>query len=268
LSYIIVIPLLFAFLWILWYGLIRKPKPLLDSNQPFPENWRKILNERVWYFKALSEDRKPEFEHRILLFLSEKKVNGIDTEITELDKLLVASSAIIPLFNFPYYNYPRLKEINIYPSSFDNKFQTHESVKDRDTLGMIGDGFLNGVVLLSKPDLERAFNGKRQRSNVGIHEFVHLIDKADGAVDGIPDVLFDHSYSLPWLKEAKREAQKEKARIRSGKSDINPYALTNDAEFLAVVSEYFFDNPVKMKKVHPKLYAYLAKVYKKDVQKL
>lgn len=267
-SYFIAIPLLAGFLWILWYGLIRKPKPLLDSTQPFPAKWKVLLNEHIWYYNNLPEDRKPEFEHRILLFLSEKKVNGIDTEITELDKLMVASSAIIPLFNFPYYNYPRLKEVNIYSSSFDSKFQTHESVKDRNTLGMIGDGFLNGVVLLSKPDLELAFNGQRKRSNVGIHEFVHLIDKADGAVDGMPDILFDHSYALPWIKEAKREMQKEKARIKSGNSDINPYALTNDAEFLAVVSEYFFDNPVKMQRKHPKLFAYMSRVFRQDPGKM
>ena len=222
------------------------------------------MKDRSWYYNDLAEDRKSDFEHRILLFLSEKKINGIDTEISDSDKLLVGASAIIPLFNFPYFNYPRLKEVNLYSSSFDSKFQTHDSIKDRNTLGMIGDGFLNGVVLLSKPDLALAFTGQRKRSNVGIHEFVHLIDKADGAVDGMPDILFDHSYALPWIKEAKREIQKEKARIKSGKSDINPYALTNDAEFLAVVSEYFFDNPEKMERKHPKLFAYMCKTFRQD----
>ena len=197
-------------------------------------------------------------------FLASKKISGVDVEITDLDKLLVASSAVIPLMNFPFYNYPRLKEVLVYPGSFDKKFQTNRAVKDRNTLGMIGDGFLNGVVILSKPDLERAFNGQRHRNNVGIHEFVHLIDKADGAVDGVPDILFDHSYALPWLKEAKRVAQKEKNRIKSGHSDISPYALTNDAEFLAVVSEYFFDAPDKMKRRHPELFKYMSMAFRQD----
>jgi Mlc titration factor MtfA (ptsG expression regulator) len=90
-----------------------------------------------------------------------------------------------------------------------------------------------------------------------------LIDKADGAVDGVPEILFKHSYTLPWLKEVKREMNK----IKTAKSDIDPYALTNDAEFLAVVSEYFFDNPEKLKQRHPKLYQYLSEIFQQDPEK-
>ena len=98
---------------------------------------------------------------------------------------------------------------------------------------------------------------------MGIQEFVHLIDKADGAVDGVPEILFQHSYALPWIKEIKKEMQK----IKTGHSDINPYALTNNAEFLSVVSEYFFDNPDKMKSRHPELYEILTEIYKQQPDK-
>jgi len=263
-TYFIVIPLLIFFLWVIYYSLIRKPKPLIDVNRIFPPEWKQLLQQHVLYYKNLQEMRKADFEHRILLFLAEKRINGIDTAIDDLDKLLVASSAIIPLFNYPYYNYPRLTEVNLYSTSFDDKFQTNARVEGRNTLGMIGTGFLNGIVLLSKPDLRAAFNGQRHKNNVGIHEFTHLIDKADGAVDGVPQILFDHSYVLPWLKEVK----KEMAKIKNRKSDINPYALTNDAEFLAVVSEYFFDAPEKMKNKHPELYAMLSQIFKQEPEKL
>jgi hypothetical protein len=49
--------------------------------------------------------------------------------------------------------------------------------------------------------------------------------------------------------------------IEQGKSDINPYALTNNAEFLAVVSEYFFDTPDKFLKKHPELYHRLSAIF-------
>lgn len=161
------------------------------------------------------------------------------------------------MFAFPYYNYPGVNEILLYPNSFDKEFQTNNEVKGRNILGMVGNGFLNGKVLLSKPDLEAAFDGVRHKSNVGIHEFIHLIDKADGALDGVPEILFEHSFALPWVKEVKKEIN----NIRNGHSDINQYALTNNAEFLALVSEYFFDNPEKMKSLHPELYDYLVKIF-------
>ncbi len=232
-------------------------------KKPFPENFRKILEQRVLYYRNLSPERKKEFEERVKQFIADKKITGVDTEITDTDKVLVAASAIIPMFAFPYYKYPNVKEVLLYPHSFDEKFQTSDQVAGKNVLGMVGDGFMNGSVVLSRPDLEKAFDGSRHRENVGIHEFIHLIDKADGATDGIPEILFDHSYVLPWLKEIK----KEMAKIKTGKSDIRPYALTNNAEFLAVVSEYFFDNPEKMKSRHPELYNDMVKIFNQDPEK-
>ncbi|NOX85161.1 MAG: zinc-dependent peptidase [Chlorobi bacterium] len=241
------------------YRVVLRPKPVNEKilNEPFPRNWRKILQQRVLFYRNLPDERKKDFEERVKRFLAEKSVHGVDTVINDTDKLLVAASAIIPVFNFPYFRYPNVREVLIYPGSFDEKFRTDNQSEQRNILGMVGDGFMNGVVVLSKPDLEAAFDGMRHRKNVGIHEFVHLIDKADGAVDGVPEVLFNHSYTLPWLKEIRREMRK----IRDGHSDINPYALTNDAEFLAVVSEYFFDNPEKLKHRHAELYRYLTEIF-------
>ena len=247
------------FAFYLVYRMVLKPKPVNEEilKEPFPENWRKILNLRVLYYRNLPPERKTEFEERIKRFLAEKSIKGVDTEIDDTDKLLVAASAIIPVFNFPYFRYPNVSEVLLYPGSFDDKFRTNDMAGQKNILGMVGDGFMNGMVVLSKPDLEAAFDGMRHRQNVGIHEFVHLIDKADGAVDGVPEILFKHSYTLPWLKEVRREMRK----IKEGHSDINPYALTNDAEFLAVVSEYFFDNPEKLKQRHPELYQYLTEIF-------
>ena len=50
-------------------------------------------------------------------------------------------------------------------------------------------------------------------------------------------------------------------RIQKGRSDISPYALTSNAEFLAVAGEYFFDDPEKFKTKHPDLYNYLTTVF-------
>jgi len=222
-----------------------------------PTEVKSLLKKRIWYYNNLSAERKIEFEKRITKFLSEKKISGVDTLVTDEDRIFVAASAIIPMFAFPYYNYPGVKEILLYPSSFDKDFQTGIDIHRRNILGMVGDGFLKGHVLLSKPDLESAFDGTRHKNNVGIHEFIHLIDKADGAADGIPEILFQHSFALSWLNVIKKEINK----IKTGHSDINPYALTNNAEFLSVVGEYFFDSPEKMKTRHPGLYESLVKIF-------
>lgn len=232
-------------------------------QKPFPPMFKAFLQKRILYYQNLTDDRKQEFESRILKFLAEKNITGIDTEISDADRIMVASSAIIPLFAFPFYNYSRITEILLYPNSFDENFQTDNTTEQRNILGMVGNGFMNGTVILSKPDLEASFDGRRHRNNVGIHEFIHLIDSADGEADGIPEILFQHSFVFPWLKEIKREMNK----IEMNHSDINPYALTSNAEFLAVVSEYFFDNPEKMKSRHPELYNDLVGIFKQNPEK-
>ena len=224
----------------------------------FPESWRDILKEHVSFYAQLQDNDKKLFENRTNKFLSAKHIEPVDTEIDDTIRLMVASSAIIPTFAFPEYNYPHVRTVLIYPNSFDEQFQTQRFEGHREFItGMVGNRFMNGTIILSKPDLVSAFDGKRHNENVGIHEFVHVLDKEDGAIDGVTELLLQHRYVGAWLREIKMEM----GRIRTGASDINPYTLTNNAEFLAVVSEYFFSNPGVFHKKHPGLYKVLSSVY-------
>ena len=128
-------------------------------------------------------------------------------------------------------------------------------------MGMVGNGYMNHVMLLSKDALLLGFDGRVSKDNVGVHEFVHLLDKVDGVIDGVPERLTEHSYVMPWLHLIKVEMDK----IRMGESEINPYAITNNAEFLAVISEYFFNDPEDFHLQHPGLYGFLTKFYKQDL---
>lgn len=253
--------LFIGFLYLVYQYIIkpRRAHPEL-MKQPMPDNFKKILLQRVHYYRELSDEHREEFNRRVMRFIGEKNISGVETAVTDEDRLLVAASAIIPMFTFPYYRYPNVTEILLYPGSFDHAFHTGEAYHQRNILGMVGNGYMNGQVILSKPDLHRAFDGKQHQHNVGIHEFVHLIDMADGVTNGLPEIITDHAYAMAWLREIKKEI----SNIVGGHSDINPYALTNNAEFLAVVSEYFFDDPGKMKQRHPELYHFLVDIFKQD----
>jgi Mlc titration factor MtfA (ptsG expression regulator) len=122
---------------------------------------------------------------------------------------------------------------------------------------MVGSGYMNGQMLLSREALIKGFSHASGQENTAIHEFVHLLDKSDGATDGIPENLMAHQYTIPWLKMMHQEIH----RIEVGKSDINPYAMTNEAEFLAVVSEYFFEKPDQFQHMHPELYQLLCGIF-------
>jgi Mlc titration factor MtfA (ptsG expression regulator) len=228
-------------------------------TEDFPNNWRTILNQNVIFYKNLDNTEKENFENRINLFINEKKITGINTKVDDKDKLLVASSAIIPIFSFKNWEYSNLDEVLLYPSSFNSRYETQGA--DNNITGMVGSGVMEGKMILSKPALHLGFNNISDKKNVGIHEFVHLIDKADGVIDGIPSALTDHQYAIPWIDLVYYEIEK----IFAGKSDINPYGGTNNAEFLSVICEYFFERPTLLKQKHPDLYKLLEQIFNQDM---
>ena len=127
-------------------------------------------------------------------------------------------------------------------------------------MGMVGEGALNGVMVLSQHELRQAFLNKTSKTNTAIHEFVHLVDKTDGTVDGIPEILMQRQYILPWLQAMQKEIKK----ILVNKSDINPYGATNEAEFFAVVAEYFFERPDLLERKNPELYQLLTSMFRQQ----
>jgi Mlc titration factor MtfA (ptsG expression regulator) len=149
----------------------------------------------------------------------------------------------------------------VYPNRFDGEFQFGDA-HDQNILGMVGTGSLSRLMILSKPDLISGFRNPADKRNVGVHEFAHLVDKSDGVIDGVPHVSLGRDAVGPWVDLMRRKM----AEIEAGSSDINPYALTNEAEFFAVTSEYFFERPALMQQKHPALYAALENVFNQDLR--
>lgn len=249
----IAILVLIASIWVIYKSV--RGKKWQEPKRIFPPDWRKILEEKVIFYKSLTPKNKKLFEHKVQEFLLNYKIIGIDVAVTITDKILVASSAIIPIFAFPNWRYNNLELVQLYPDMFNENFETEG--KGRRTLGMVGTGFMNGKMILSKPALHHGFSNESDKKNTAIHEFVHLIDKSDTVIDGIPERLLEKQYSIPWLDLMNQEIE----TIYNKKSDINPYGATNRAEFFAVISEYFFERPQLLKRKHPELYKMLEEIF-------
>lgn len=244
--------LLLVFFLVALYFIFRKKKtkPVLLSPAD-----KKLLLTHVAFYAELDANNRTAFEDKLALFLGNVKIDGIGTAVSALDRVLVGASAVIPIFGFKDWEYRNLGTVVLYPDTFNKSFEFEEG--DRNIMGMVGDGYMNGQMILSQSALRHGFSKSAGRENTGIHEFVHLLDKSDGATDGVPQNFLKHDYTIPWVKMMHQEMQD----IANNQSDINPYALTNEAEFFAVTSEYFFENPERMKDKHPELYEALSKVF-------
>jgi len=246
----------FVIVFVVFYSRQRKKKSVVDE---FPPSWRIILDEKVIYYHNLPADQKRRFEQDIIRFISNVRITGVRTEVDITDKLLVASSAAIPVFGFPEWDYTFLDEVLLYPGSFDSQYTINS--KEETITGMVGTGgTIEDKMILSKPALHRGFDNTTDKQNVGIHEFIHLLDKEDGSIDGIPAVLNGKAYAMPWLELIRSKI----AQIKKGKSDIPEYGGTHEREFLAVAGEYFFERPQLLQQNHPELYALLAQAFQQD----
>ena len=240
---------------ILLYAVLRKQKTEPAPVTPVPEVYKKILQQEVPFYQQLNAAQQKSFENRLQQFLSGVKITGVKTVVEDIDRVLVAASAIIPIFNFEGWRYVNLHEVLLYPDSFNHDFEQHGA--GRDILGMVGSGAMNNIMILSQFELRQAFSNKTGKNNTAIHEFVHLVDKTDGSIDGVPAFILDKQYLLPWLQRMREEID----LIRNDQSDIDAYGASNESEFFAVVSEYFFERPELLQEKHPELYELLLKIF-------
>jgi len=241
----------------LLYLVYRKKK--INPPLAFPAKWRIILQEKVDFYRKLNAEQKLQFESDIAHFLANIKITGINIDITIEDRLLVASSAVIPLFGFPAWTYKNLEEVLLYPTSFDRNFNIGS--KAEIITGMVGTGPMEGKMILSRPALHMGYQITNDKHNVGIHEFVHLFDKEDGVVDGIPPDFIDKTYTLPWIQLIETKTKE----IINEDTKIDSYATYNRKEFFAVTSEYFFESPHLLKEKEPELYKILSKAFNQDL---
>lgn len=246
-------------LW-LYLGYDSTVKPALErrAQAKMPTGWQRILSKKVFFYSQLKGKDKDRFERDIVRFLSKVKITGVSCTVELEDRLLVASSGVIPLFGFPACTYGGLEEVILYPTTFNRQFQLDDP--DELITGMVGSGVMEGKMILSKPALHEGFDISNDKENTGIHEFVHLFDKENGFIDGVPPGFEDKAFALPWLQFVHTKIKE----IDADQSDIRYYATTDAMEFFAVAGEYFFERPVLLKRKHPALYKALVKTFNQD----
>lgn len=227
-----------------------------EPGRPFPNQWRHLLTEHVQFYNRLTADKKADFERRVHIFLLNVEIVGVDTEVTHLDRILVASGAIIPIFGFDKWHYSNLEQVEIYP----DKFLIPKT--DKMASGLVGWGAMEGKMMLSRKALQHGFYDQTDNKNVAIHEFIHILDKQDGKIDGVLGTIMNEIDIKPWLHIIHQKMNE----IGVGQSTIREYGTANQSEFLAVVSEFFFENPERMKKEHPALYMALDSFFNPKVK--
>jgi Mlc titration factor MtfA (ptsG expression regulator) len=130
-----------------------------------------------------------------------------------------------------------------------------------------GESWTNGQVVLSWDDVLQGAADPADGRNVVIHEFAHQLDQEKGYANGAP-LLPGRARHERWARVLGEEYARLRARLACGVAGeaplINAYGASDPAEFFAVASEVFFEQPGRMAAEHPSLYAELLGFYRVD----
>ena len=229
------------------------------AQEPFPQEWRKVLERRIPYYEMLDEAGRRRFEFDIQVFLSEQTIyapanGGGMAPVDDSVRVMIAASAAMLLHGRPDLEWPTVRDIIVYPTKFDDNY----TIGEGNIAGMV---HAQGPVLISKKDLVHGFRRAHDGHNVALHELAHVLDFGTGSADGLPSGL-EFVAAAPWVEVVADRLKT--VRRRKYRHVLRDYAGTNEAELFAVAVEAFFEQPNKLKKRDPELYSMLRDYFNQD----
>lgn len=238
------------------------------------ELWQATL-ESLPFLARLNDEELARLRALAEAFLTDKEFTSAGgLELTDAMCVSIAVQGCLPILNLGLDYYRDWVGVIVYP----NEFVIPRSVEDE--FGVVheyddiasGEAWEGGPLLISWQDAQMAGDGY----NVVIHEFAHKLDMLNGPADGVPPLppgISRQAWEEPLIAAYEDLCERvDEAEIRWERTgeDIfatlpfDPYAAENPAEFFAVMSEAFFEEPGILREVYPALYARFCHFYRQD----
>lgn len=243
----------------------RISRAILD-RRPFPKDWLTILQRQLPVYERLTGDLQDELLRLIKAFISKKKFVGCaGLEISDEMRVTIAAQACLLILNRPSYEYQDLHFIYVYPTTFRavQEVRNEIGLVSTQTRDLLGESWSNGKVVLAWDEVERGIRNFSDGQNVVLHEFAHQLDNEGGSMNGAP-LLYTQAAYKSWAYVFGMEFEKLKHRDPLARDIIDHYGAKNPAEFFAVATETFFEEPGRMGKHHPELFDQLRDYYHLD----
>ena len=248
------------------FGMKRRKREKLKAG-PFPSEWQGIIDGNVSYFRRLWPEDQDELRGHINIFMAEKRFEGLGgLEMNDEVRVTIAAQACVLLLHRETDYYPSLISILVYPRHYyvHTSHRLPDGTVEEGVEQRLGESWHRGEVVLSWGDVLRGGLERNHGENVVFHEFAHQLDDENGAHDGVP-LLPDRAMFEEWVSVMKTEYERLIYDVDHYRMTVlRPYGATNPAEFFAVSTEAFFENPLELKTFHPVLYEQLKLYYRQD----
>lgn len=197
------------------------------------------------------------------LFLHEKALEPAQSlELSTAERTLLAVHACLPILKLGMDWYRDWHAVIIYPDLFiPQRAQIDAAgVVHQHRQVLAGEAWSQGPVILSWQEVMHA--GQPPGHNVTIHEMAHKLDMLNGEANGYPP-LHPGMDRSDWSGAFTAAWQRMQHAWRAGEAlPIDSYGLQSPAEFFAVTSELFFEQPAKLRSQLPELYTQLSYFYR------
>ncbi len=241
-------------------SMLRRAKRARLLQRPFPPSWLPTVDKKLRFAAAYDDKARGRFLDHLKVFAWEKRFEGgPDLELTEEMRVVVSGCAARLSMNLSFDVFDGLGSVVLVRGDLQHvELDPRETQQGARVLGL---AHPFGTVVLSWNAVTQGLADADDGHDVALHELAHILDAADGGFDGTPQIdtpaevrSFAHALSRAFLAMQKSPDT----------GVLRAYAATNEAEFFAVATEVFFEQPARLKKRLPDVYGALAKVYRVD----
>ena len=235
--------------------------------EPFPRAWHAWLRRNVRQYKFLERQKRAGMREIVKVFVAEKTwVGGSGFSVTDEMKVAVAGQAALLAMGMeePYY-FDGVQSIILYEGAYEHPARFQERVGVFvERVPVFGEAWHRGPIVLSWREVLSGGRDASGGTNVVLHEFAHYIDGLDGEVDGSPPLVGREEHQR-WYRVTEAEYLRLVGQARRNEvSLLDHYGASNRAEFFAVATECFFEQPHAMQAQHGELYGVLQDFYRQD----
>lgn len=230
-----------------------------------PENVWQSAFAQLPVLNRLTGDERARLRDLAILLIHKKQFTGARGLHTDQPKqLLIALQACLPILNLGMSWYRNWRSIIVYPENFATEatMVDEAGISHKVRRALSGEAWERGPVILSWSDTVDA--GEIDGSNLVIHEFVHKLDMLNGRANGFPP-LHNGMSKRVWTSTFSDAFEDFTGRLFDGDTaGIDPYAGHSPAEFLAVLSEVFFERPELVHDLYPEVHEQMVLFFRQN----
>jgi Mlc titration factor MtfA (ptsG expression regulator) len=242
----------------------RRRRGLL--GQPFPPEWRSWLDRDMALYRLLPEPKQAKLQDLIKVFIAEKNWEGCGgLALRDEMKVTISAQACLMALGFePNYYFDGVQSILVFPDAFVEPRQRQQgALIVEEDVELLGEMSTQGAIVLTWNEVLETSRDLSSRTNLVVHEFAHHLDAAYGQPGGLAAVGRTEHESWRAIIETEYERLVRQAR-RGRPTLLDPYGTLSKAEFFAVASESFFQQPHLLAQRHPELFGLLQGFYRQD----